>query len=141
MLLPGVGAARAGDGARLPAGGRRGAEEPPGGGDVLLARGRHVPAAGDARLGAPAAPPGPGLYQLAGDGLFDEIAAKVASETPSAEANDELTEADAESHWLDRRAGAGWGEWFGDHREDVADGFAADVASRRASASSNHAVA
>ena len=70
--------------------------------------------------------PGPGLYQLAGDGLFDEIAAKVASETPSAEANDELTEADAESHWLDRRAGAGWGEWFGDHREDVADGFAAD---------------
>jgi hypothetical protein len=23
-----------------------------------------------------------------------------------------------ENHWLDRRAGAGWGEWFGDDRED-----------------------
>ena len=102
-------------------------------GDMFLLQAMH----GSAH---PLLPPGPGLYQLAGDGLFDEIAAKVASETPSAEANDELAEADAESHWLDRRAGAGWGEWFGDHREDVADGFAADVASRRASASSNHAI-
>ena len=99
-------------------------------GDMFLLQAMH----GSAH---PLLPPGPGLYQLAGDGLFDEIAAKV-----SAEANDELAEADAESHWLDRRAGAGWGEWFGDDREDaadgfVADGFAADVASRDLSASSN----
>ena len=70
-------------------------------GDMFLLQAMH----GSAH---PLLPPGPGLYQLAGDGLFDEIAAKVASETPSAEANDELTEADAESHWLDPR-GAGWG--------------------------------
>ena len=95
-------------------------------GDMFLLQAMH----GSAH---PLLPPGPGLYQLAGDGLFDEIAAKV-----SAEANDELAEADAESHWLDRRAGAGWGEWFGDDREDAADGFAADVASL--SASSNLAI-
>ena len=87
-------------------------------GDMFLLQAMH----GSAH---PLLPPGPGLYQLAGDDLFDEVAAKVAEngETFDERFVDtiETSQTSMENHWLDRRAGAGWGEWFGDDREDVDD--------------------
>ena len=84
-------------------------------GDMFLLQAMH----GSAH---PLLPPGPGLYQLAGDDLFDEVAAKVAEngETFDERFVDtiETSQTSMENHWLDRRAGAGWGEWFGDDRED-----------------------
>ena len=83
-------------------------------GDMFLLQAMH----GSAH---PLLPPGPGLYQLAGDDLFDEVAAKVAANGDEDETFVEKIESETsmENHWLDRRAGAGWGEWFGDDREDV----------------------
>ena len=82
-------------------------------GDMFLLQAMH----GSAH---PLLPPGPGLYRLAGDGLFDEVAAKVAlSGNGASHGTEDLDFAvEMEHHWLDRRAGAGWGEWFGDDRED-----------------------
>jgi hypothetical protein len=84
-------------------------------GDMFLLQAMHG-------SGAPAAPPRPGLYQLAGDDLFDEVAAKVAENGDTFDERFvdtiETSQTSMENHWLDRRAGAGWGEWFGDDRED-----------------------
>ena len=88
-------------------------------GDMFLLQAMH----GSAH---PLLPPGPGLYQLAGDGLFDDIAAKVVLSGNDASAV--TREEDMEHHWLDRRVGAGWGEWFGDDREDAFGGVASAAA-------------
>ena len=62
----------------------------------------------------PLLPPGPGLYKLSGDGLFEQIAQRVESVSDRI---DIVTDDDLSDVWLDRRTRAGWGETFWDDND------------------------
>ena len=84
-------------------------------GDMFLLQAMH----GSAH---PLLPPHAGLYILAGDGLFEQIARRVEGgedKDSLSSLSEDLSSDDLSDVWLSKRTSAGWGEWGGDDHHDL----------------------
>ena len=88
-------------------------------GDMYLLQAMH----GSAH---PLLPPGPGLYALGGEGMYEMLVRRVKAD-PDADAEDDAAEED----WMVKRSARGWGEMTGEDSSDEEEGQPAARSRRR----------